>query len=551
MRQLTILTLVLLVTAGLAGCLGGDEGLDENATDDPGDPASDYTLPERDPGMELLEHAELVEIPDHEIEIHVRIVRPATDEPVPVITEFTPYNAPGRAMAIEPMVGQPAGTFVEQFVQRGFAFAYADVRGTADSGGCLDLRGSLDILDAWHLTEFLGTQDWSSGDVGFIGASYPGSEAHIAAIANNEHLGGVIPIVASTSFYHYHHKGGVPYDNHLSTNAGYTGFATAPTANPQHGNWLSRQAYEATECDQPEHLTRGTDQSGTYDAWWQDRDLTWRTDQVEVPVLMAQGLADWNVKPDHIKTWYNDLDTDKTLIAGQWGHQYPDDADDAYGDWWELATAFFDQTLNGADTGLFDQDQAYVQDSTGTWQIYQDTWPPANATWRPLNLTEDGLSWDQPPDGEIAWQASPETTAVPDQGQVVLQSQALEQDLHTSGTPHLNLTMVTESEEVHLVAVLEVLRDGTWVRENHGYLNPIYREGVDQPRRVIPGQEIPVTIEMYPQEDVFEEGETLRLVLRSHDDGRTVPAYEAGQVNAILNGERPGKLWLPVSPVAG
>ncbi len=546
-----ILLALVLATAGVAGCIGGDDPLDE--TDQPGAEGGDvdYTVPDRRTDLELIEAAELIELPDEDVEIHVRLVRPATDEPVPVIAEFTPYNAPGRAMAVEPQLSDPSGTYVQQFVQRGFAFAFADVRGTADSGGCLDLRGQLDIHDAWHLTETLGTADWSNGKVGFIGASYPGSEAHIAALADNEHLGGVIPVVASTSFYDYHHKDGVPYSNHLTTNAAYTAFATAPTANPQYENWLTRQAYEATECDQPDQLGVALDESGTYDSWWRDRDLNHRIDQVEVPVLMAQGLADWNVKPDHIDPWFNALDTDKTLVAGQWGHQFPDDAEDAYGDWWELAVAFFDETLNNATTGLFDQDRAYVQDTEGTWHTYTDTWPPANATTRTVNLTADGLSLTEAPSGTVSWQATRGNPPSPDGAdQIVLESDPLDETLHVSGTPTLNLTVETEAEMVHLVAVLETGSGDTWTRENYGYLNPTYREGLQTPVRVVPHERTPVTIEMYPQEDILEEGDRLRLILRSHDDGATVPAYESGQITALFEGERPAQLSLPVSPLA-
>jgi X-Pro dipeptidyl-peptidase len=543
------IVLAVLLAAPLAGCIGTQETLDGQSADPPSANETSYSVPERNPGVELVESSHLVEVPAGDVQIHTRIVRPATDEPVPVIAEFTPYNAPGRAMTVEPTIDRPSGTYVEQFVERGFAFAFADVRGTSDSGGCLDLRGSLDVEDAGELSRFLGTRDWSSGDVGFVGASYPGSEAHIAAIADEEHLGGVVPIVASTSFYDYHHKDGVPYDNHLSTNAGYTGFATAPSANPQHDNWLTKEAYQATECEQPEQLARGLDQSGAYDAWWQDRDLNHRIDEIDVPVLMAQGLADWNVKPDHIDPWFNELDTNKTLVAGQWGHAYPADTDESvYGDWWKMAVAFFDETLNGADTHRFAEDRAYIQDNRDDWHVYEDTWPPAGADERTLNLTEDGLAWDQAPSGEVSWQATTGQQGSRNDGsEVHVASDTLDEDLHLSGTPTLDLTVETETDDVHLVAVLLV--DGQ--RENFGYLDPTYRYGLEQPQRVVPGEPTPVTIEMYPQEDVIEEGSTVELVLRSHDEGRTVPAYESGQITVHLDGERPAQLSLPVSPLAG
>lgn len=536
MRALLVLGILLL-----AGCATPSAELDAAATL----PPAEYQVPEPDAALALLEESFLIPMPvGADVDIHARIVRPDVAEPVPVIVEFTPYTAPGRAMLIEPAVLPPADTFVNEFVRRGFAFVYADVRGTGDSGGCMDLRGQLDVEDAWALTEWLGTQPWSNGKVGFIGASYPGSEAHIAAIANNSHLGGVIPVVASTSFYHYHHMGGVPYQNHLTTNSAYTAFASAPTLNPQLENWATRQVTELAECDQATHLTVQLDQSGTYDAWWADRNLRGRAGEVGVPVLMAQGLADWNVKPDHIARYWNDLGVRKTLIAGQWGHQYPEDADDAYGAWWEFATAFFDETLRGTRTGLFDADRAYVQDNAGDWHEYA-TWPPLDATWIALPL-----------EGTLAWDANPasaphtySTNEFPAAEQVVIDLAPFEKDTLVSGAPRVNLTIVSSAENVHLVAILEVEEAGGWVRENHGYLNPLYRDGVDAPARLVPGEPTPLTIEMYPQEDLVPSGAKMRLILRSVDDN-TVPVFDRATIEVLADGERAAELLLPVSPIA-
>lgn len=549
-RQLALA--VALAAVVLAGCVTpAAPGAEVDASTTAG--TAGYAVPEPDASLALLEHAELIPMPiGTDVSIHARIVRPDTDEPVPVIVEFTPYTAPGRAMLIEPQVGPADGTFVQELVRRGFAFAFADVRGTGDSGGCLDLRGQMDIEDADALTEWLGTQPWSNGKVGFIGASYPGSEAHIAALANNPHLGGVVPIVASTSFYHYHHKGGVPYSNHLATNTGYTAFATLPTLNPQNENYAPRQARELAECDQLTHLAVQADQSGAYSPWWADRNLRPRVDQVQVPVLMGQGLADWNVKPDHIATWWNDLQAPKTLIAGQWGHAYPADAEEAYGEWWKFATAFFDQTLRGADTGMFGEDRAYVQANDGSWRTYA-TWPPLEAETLAVSITEQGLSLTESPSGTLTWRAEPTTAHtgdVPADEQVVLPLPPLERAMLLAGTPRVNLTIVSSAENVHLVAVLEVMRDGVWKRENHGYLNPIYREGIDAPQRLVPGSPTAVTIEMYPQEDAFAAGEELRLVLRSVDGGNTVPVFDDATIDVLLDGERLGQLLLPLSPLA-
>lgn len=569
----------LLLVAVLAGCLGGPG--EDPQVPERRDPV-DYQVPEADENLEIVELSALLPGAHPGIEIHVRVAKPDTQEPVGVIVEFTPYRLLDQRQAfIEPQVGPPGGTFMNEFVKRGFAFAWADARGTGDSSGCIDLRGSNDIADAYALTEWLGTQDWSNGKVGFIGASYPGSMAHIAGIANNKHLGGIVPVVASTSFYNYHHMAGVPYQNALGTTKGsYTAFALGPTVNAHNPEYAANQLDKNLCPEHVEHVVlRGAlDQTGEYNAWWHDRNLQWRVDEVQVPVLMVQGLQDWNVKPNHIATYFNELNTSKTLVAPQMGHRYADigdpdedDEDGPFGWWWEFVSAFFDETLNGVHTGLFDEDRAYVQDTTEAWHIYEGEWPPQDAPLERFNLTEQGLSLSEASSGSVSWEADPVASQLPlaeslltsylgedpmglmDDHRVILESEELPQTLHTSGVPRLDLTIVPTASTVHLTAVLQYQEPGsdTWSRVNWGYLNPTYRNGLDDPTPVVAHESIPVTIDFHPQEDIFEQGGKLRLVLASTDGSGTVPSFDPGTVQVELgHEEHPAGLWLPLSPLS-
>jgi putative CocE/NonD family hydrolase len=603
----------LLLAASLAGCLGDDP---DAPVAPPGGasaaPFLGYKVPEPDMEVELLEEEALIDAGD--VDIHVRIKRPETSEKVPVIVQFTPYTAGPGSVGQNPVVNavaEPAGcaviagdcesNFDLQFVRRGYAFAYGDVRGTGDSSGCLSLRGPDDIADAAKVIAWLGTQDWSNGKVGFIGASYPGSEAHIAAIAEagakTGHLGAVIPVVASTSFYHYHHNDGVPYNgNHAlgGTNAGYTGNAVAPTINPQNPNFAQKYVEELT-CPTKENVVDhgGMDQSGAYYEWWQERNLRAYGKDVTVPVLMAQGLADWNVKPDHIATYFNDIPTQKTLIAGQWPHQYPRSAADRgscpdyfpgepgtptepgrpacdpdipWGDWWEYATAFFDTNLKGIATGMFTGDVAWVQDNEGTWH--------RSAEW-PLRAGREEMTWHLQPGGSLtgvqysgeatdeSWLACPHdqvnrgtplgiaeeaATQCDNEApveQLVFESPPFAADTILSGVGLVNLTLTSTAPTTHLVVVLEIGAE----RQNHGYLNPIYRVALDDPQP-LPSGEYQVSIDLYPQEDVVKAGQVVRLIVRSNDEGRTIEAYEPGTNAIAFAPANDNFLWLPVRPAS-
>lgn len=567
MRAIAFLMLVPL----FAGCLGSDDDA-TSITEEPEPfvdvaPFLNYTPDAPDMALDIVQSSFTV---PGSPGLYVRVVKPAGDGPFPVIAQFTPYTAPGvnaeLDQLLEPAVGEPAGRFDTEFVRRGYAFAYADVRGTGDSNGCLDLRGQLDIADVGRLTNWLGTQSWSNGNVGFIGASYPGSEAHMAGIANDEHLKAIVPVVASTSFYNYHHNDGVPYDgNHAlgGTNFGYTQEGITPTMNPA---TYAQKAADQPLCPHAENMVvhGGLDQTGEFYSWWQERDLRPLVGEVQVPVLMAQGLADWNVKPNHIDTWFNDLSPNgsKTLIAGQWGHAYPSTAEDAYGEWWPYVTAFFDTFLKEIDTGMFETDVAWVQDNAANWHR-SATWPIASPTvdfyFHPggelsadayegtETATWHGCGRDQFNMGAVGVEIVEELLSQCTNTNLVFTTPKFDRDTRLQGVPLVHLNLEVEAETTHITIVMDHLDENGNVvvsRENYGYLNPLYRKGILEPE-ALPSGVFPVTVDFYPQEEFIPANHTLRFTIASIDGGRSIEFFPEGDNTIHLEGSL---IQLPIRP---
>lgn len=573
------LILASFLVIGFAGCADTDPAPTDPspAIADPV-PFLDYTPIEPDLDLPLLMEDLFAEGSTGNT-LHARITRPDTDEPVPVIVQHTPYTAPGcntafyNGPAEPPVGGCSEGTFEHQFARRGYAYVHADLRGTGDSDDCLDLRGPTDIADIGALADALAAQPWSNGNVGFIGASYPGSTSHMAALSGSAAVKAVVPIVASTSFYHYHHNDGVPYfANHLATNAGYTQQGVTPTFNP-----LSaiQKLADQPLCPHVENavLHGAADQSGSYYEWWQDRNLRPLAGTVQVPVLMAQGLADWNVKPDHIAHWYNDLPgadagAPKTLIAGQWGHAYPQEAEDAYGPWWPYVTAFFDTYLKEIDTGMFQTDVAWVQANDGSWHRSSD-WPltAAQRDAVAFHIHPDGRLAAEPAQGDAtaSWYGCSDTALLGQNveapaavmcaideptEELVFETAPFAADTLLSGVGFVNLTLRSEVDFTHLIAVIDHLDGSGNVvvgKENYGYLNPTYRHGIDAPEAVPVGETYRVSIDLYPQEDLIQEGHKLRLTLRSNDSG-AIASYASGWNHLIWEDGAENTLWLPTRP---
>ena len=83
---------------------------------------------------------------------------------------------------------------IDQILPHGYAFAQVSVTGTGRSNHCMDLMGTAEQLGNDAAVSWLGSQDWSNGNVAMIGKSYDGSTPWQAAMFGNEHLKTIVPI---------------------------------------------------------------------------------------------------------------------------------------------------------------------------------------------------------------------------------------------------------------------------------------------------------------------------------------------------------------------
>ena len=109
---------------------------------------------------------------------------------VPVIAEFGPYfQEPSVQTPTIEVPGSWLGEMIiDQILPHGYAFAQVSVTGTGRSNHCMDLMGTAEQLGNDAAVSWLGSQDWSNGNVAMIGKSYDGSTPWQAAMFGNEHL---------------------------------------------------------------------------------------------------------------------------------------------------------------------------------------------------------------------------------------------------------------------------------------------------------------------------------------------------------------------------
>ena len=115
---------------------------------------------------------------------------------VPVIAEFGPYfQEPSVQTPTIEVPGSWLGQMIiDQILPHGYAFAQISVTGTGRSNHCMDLMGTAEQLGNDAAVSWLGSQEWSNGNVAMIGKSYDGSTPWQAAMFGNEHLKTIVPI---------------------------------------------------------------------------------------------------------------------------------------------------------------------------------------------------------------------------------------------------------------------------------------------------------------------------------------------------------------------
>ena len=159
------------------------------------------------------EHFVSVDLPASEEDVgfpeddlmHVALWLPDVPEgvKVPVIMTIHPYyDFGGEGM---PSVGDDSnpntipdggvGAWVyDNFISHGYALAQASTFGTGKSTHCQDVKGLGEQTGIQAVVEWLGTQNWSNGNVGLMGKSYAGTTNWEAAQNPSEHLKTIVPI---------------------------------------------------------------------------------------------------------------------------------------------------------------------------------------------------------------------------------------------------------------------------------------------------------------------------------------------------------------------
>jgi X-Pro dipeptidyl-peptidase len=319
--------------------------------------------------------------------VHVDVTRPRQTETeglrVPVLYGSSPYYAgtsreqvnwnvqqelndqpqPRGLMAEPPYLANRSrisNALVNEWVPRGFAVVHSEATGTGRSQGCptvgdiperMPMKFVVDWLNgrAKGFTTETGNEQvkatsWSTGKVGMIGTSYEGTLPLAAATTGVKGLEVVVPVSPNTSYYHYYRSNGL-----VRSPGGYLGEDVDVLYNfIASGDSTGRANCHALYTDGIFAGPKGQDRAtGDYNDFWASRDLLPYVKNIKAAVLLAHGLNDYNVVPEHSVRIYDEMKArglPVSMYLHQGGHGGNPPAD--------MLNRWFSHYLYGVDNGV-------------------------------------------------------------------------------------------------------------------------------------------------------------------------------------------------------
>ena len=400
---------------------------------------------------------------------------------VPTILIMTPYVVQGSKRYAPP--SQP--DVIRYWTSRGYAVAQHHVRGTGESGGCLEQTARDQIDDGALVVQYLGRDaPWSNGRVGMFGRSYDAeTQISTAGFGDREkikYLKALVPIASVGGQYDWNFMDGVNWTGQPAIgNASYFITSMEPGQTFQPGRF-----YERLEC-QDEVMLSSADVNGDYSEYWQRREYRPGAPRIKAPTFYVHGLRDFNVQPITLAGWFNDLPrtTPHKGLFGVFDHAFPSHRDDASpewtrSDWLEMVTMWFDRYLKRLPAKVGKWPQVQVQSSNGQWWATRE-FPTTRGPIGQLALSRKGKLGVRRPKGVSKYIEQVEPGPADDTEQVVFVTKPLRRRLQITGQPVLDAWLKTSTDDGHVAVELEVLgKKGRALRHSGSWNEAVATYGV-------------------------------------------------------------------------
>jgi len=467
---------------------------------------------------------------------------------------------------------------------RGYALVRVDTRGTGKSPGTSEPSSYQESLDAYDVTEWIGRQNWCSGNVGALGISYHAAFQWRLANLQPPSLKAIMPWEGRADQYRdqaYH--GGIFAMGFIAQ------WCNSTTAHHLLGKPRSYNPDSFNNNLLWEYMRHDLD-SG----YWRQISAQW--EKITVPLY---SVGNWGGFAMHLRGntegYMLAASKHKQLRTHTGSHFHPFHAEEARVD----QLRWFDYWLKGIDTGIMDEPPVKIEIRTGGSTArypfrFEKEWPIARTKWTKMFLRIDrdspntseaaeGALVAAPPKsaGSISYSAGPgHYRPVSGRSGVSFDTSPMEADTEITGPLVLNVWVSSTAEDMDIYVtirnidpqgkdVCEVGQRGEpvscvtkgWLRASHRKLDEqrslFYRpyHAHDERQWITPGEIVECRVEIWPTSMVFRKGHRLRLDITPRDGVGTghfthyYADYNAGATNTIHSGgDRQSYLLLPVVP---
>lgn len=490
---------------------------------------------------------------------------------IPTILIMTPYVTQDQERY---PANETLPSFIEYMTQRGYAVAQHHVRGTGESGGCLEQTAQKQISDGARVIQYLGRDaPWSNGRVGMFGHSYDAetqiSTAGFGNRTKTRYLKAMVPSASVGSQYDWNFMDGVNWTGQpLVGNASYLAESGMP------GDTVAPQHYpEKIEC-QIEIMLNSANFTGDYTEYWQEREYRPGAPRIRAPTLYVHGLRDFNVQPITVAGWFNRLPrtTPHKGVFGVWYHAFPGRHPNleptwTRADWLAMVTAWYDRYLKRLPTRVGRWPQVQVQSSNGQWWIAKE-FPTTGGRIGQLALGSRRKLGIRRPKGSTSYVEQLEIGEATDEQQAVFRTRPVRRRLHITGQPVLDVWLKTDRPDGHVAVELEVLnRRGqpmmhkgpneeavaTYGVRSLQHLAPMRRGWFEQEEGKEPPTDKPIrtTVRFLPTDLLVPRGGRLRLTVSgsvSYSKGDSQPSGSASEITLLHSCRHPSALRFLMPP---
>jgi putative CocE/NonD family hydrolase len=488
------------------------------------------------------------------VELSADVYLPAEAElPAPAVVTITPYDKSGSLVAPEGRI----------FQERGYVFVAVDVRGRGKSEG--EWRAFVnDPQDGHDIIEWVAAQPWCTGKVGTTGLSYMGWTQWAAVSERPAHLTCMISTSAAGRWQQE-----IPYtDGCFQLYFGWWVYAVRRRITEWHGisetDWdevLSRLPLEAIgEFINPSGQTwRDLMDHDTLDEFWRAIRFDDRYQDIDVPCLHVTG---WHDLEDLLGAFHHyegmmaasPARDRQRLIVGPWSHvnsRFPHSslAGVEFGpaaalEMDDIHFAWFDHWLKGVANEAMDEAPARLFETGSNRWREAAQWPLATGE-RSYFLRWDGSTGEldteaaEDPDPDRSYRYDPLDPA-PTRLNVKLYpiedvpitmnevearrdvlsytSEPLSETVVVSGWPHLEFWASSDRNDTDWhVKLTDVDEDGTSIKVCQGCLRASYRDSLEQPTPLTPGEPARFRVELWPAHHAFLPGHRIRVTVTSSD----------------------------------